>query len=96
MDNIREMLEQVFYHQNKDTISISFDGNPEATQDITKVMDQFKSLLNNIGVDTIAFHPDFANLTIVTTEDKVDEILKLANDFKATVIHNGFENKTEK
>jgi len=90
------MLEQVFYHQNNNTISISFDGNPDATKDITNVMEQFKTMLNNIGVDTIAFHPDFANLTIVTTADKADEILKLADDFKATVIHNGFENQSDK
>lgn len=86
------MLEQVFYHQDKNTISISFDGNQAATNDIVSTMEQFKNLLNNIGVDVIAFHPDFANLTIVTTENKVDEILKLANDFKATVVHNGFLN----
>jgi hypothetical protein len=53
-------------------------------------MDQLKNVLKTIGVDMVTFNADKAMVTIITTEDKKDEILRLTQDFGATVVQSGF------
>jgi acetolactate synthase small subunit len=55
-----------------------------------EVMDQLKNVLKTIGVDMVTFNADKAMVTIITTEDKKDEILRLTQDFGATVVQSGF------
>lgn len=90
MDNLRNILENVFFPQDNNTISLSFDNHPDAQRDIIDIMGKIKGALKSIGVDIVAFDPTKAIMTIVTTNNKKDEILRLAQDFKAVVVHNGF------
>lgn len=93
MQHIKAILENVFYSQANRTITLSLEkslGSIDDNADIYDTMEQMKNVLNSVGVDSISFSPDSATMTIVTTEDNVDKILKVAEDFKATVIHSGF------
>jgi hypothetical protein len=91
MQHIKSIIENVFYSQENKTITLSFEKSlNKDTKSIYEVMEQIKKVLNVAGVDNISFSPDSLKMTIVTKEDKLDEILKVANDFKADVIHNGF------
>jgi acetolactate synthase small subunit len=83
-------MEQVFFPQENNTITLSFANNPDAQHNMIEVMDQLKNVLKTIGVDMVTFNADKAMVTIITTEDKKDEILRLTQDFGATVVQSGF------
>lgn len=85
MKNLKALLEKVFYQDNL-TVTLSFEGNPQAMENIIATFDKIKPILHNIGIDIMSFFPEAGCLTIITTKDKVDEIQKIASDFGATFI----------
>jgi hypothetical protein len=86
MQNLRQILENVFFTQENQTITLSFAG-AEAQDDksIYEIMEQMKGVLKSIGVDNVSYSPDTLSATVVTSDDKMDEVRQIAKDFGATV-----------
>lgn len=86
MQDLKTILENIFYSQNSKTITLSFSGAKiDDDKDIYDTMDRIKIVLDSIGVDSVSFTPDALSMSIVTTDDKFDEIQKIAKDFGASV-----------
>ena len=93
MKHLKELLENVFYSQENRTISLSLEkaaADSDGETDIYGLMDQIKSALRSVGVDNVTFNPEKLAMTIITKEDKLDEIQKIANEFNAIIIGSGF------
>jgi hypothetical protein len=87
MNDLKTLLENVFYSQENKTITLSFNGAKiDDDRDIYDTMERIKIVLSSIGVDNVSFTPDALSMSIVTTDDKFDEIEKIAADFGAAIV----------
>jgi hypothetical protein len=90
MNNLRRLLEQVFFPQVNHTVTLSFGNNQAAQNNILDVLERLKHALASVGIDKVSFNADKAMVSIVTTEDKKDEILRISQDFGATITQSDF------
>jgi hypothetical protein len=84
MKQLKQLLENIFFAQDNRTINISFDKSP--IENVYETLEKFKAALSAVGIDNTSFQPDTLIASVVTTEDKIDELRKIVDDFGATVI----------
>jgi hypothetical protein len=90
MNELKTILENIFYSQENNTITLSFSGAKiDDDKDIYDTMERIKIVLSSIGVDNVSFTPDALSMTVVTTDDKFDEVAQIAKDFGASVTSGG-------
>jgi hypothetical protein len=87
--NLKSKLKGIFYELHLRSNVIKFQCEPSEETD--EKYYELKSLLNNIGIDVVNYYNDSCILSVVTTEDKEEDVLSLANNFGFKLIDNGFE-----
>lgn len=86
MNDLKTILENIFYSQENKSITLSFNGaKVDDDKDIYDTMERIKIVLSSIGVDNVSFTPDALSMSIVTTDDKFEEIEQIAKDFGAAI-----------
>jgi hypothetical protein len=86
MNNIRTLLENVFFAQESKTITLSLANSmTDSEKTVYEVMEKMKNVFKTVGIDNVMYNPDSLTLTVITTDDKEDEIRKIAGDFGATI-----------